>query len=117
MGEVYLTWQDICEAYDGEWVLVVRPPPDERTEVLGGWVIAHSSSSSELDFVWEFLWNIQELVLTEASVARAQELEDYIANWDYLLWRAPFVDGEIVWYENPSPSVVRPAKRWWQLWR
>ena len=66
MGEVYLTWADICAAYSGEWVVIVRPPPAERTEVLGGWVVAHSMSEDDAELAWQLTLHHQEVVLLRA---------------------------------------------------
>ncbi len=118
MGEMYLSWRDTCEAYDSEWVLIVRPPPAERKEVLGGWVIAHSPLRDDVEHAFDMLPQFQELVVAEASRTKADEVEADIANWDYLLWKYSFVWEETELYDKPHPpSVVCSVKRWWQFWR
>lgn len=44
-----LTYAEIEQRYDGEWVLVIDPVSDADLEVLSGTVIAHSPDRDEMD--------------------------------------------------------------------
>ena len=43
-----LTYAEIEQRYDGEWVVVINPVQDEDLEVLSGTVIAHSPDRDEM---------------------------------------------------------------------
>ena len=47
MDEV-MTWAEIEEAFDGEWVLIEDPEMTSSPEILGGKVIFHSRSRAEI---------------------------------------------------------------------
>ena len=43
-----MTWAEIVEAFDGEWVLIEDPDLTSSPEILGGKVIFHSKSRAEI---------------------------------------------------------------------
>ena len=47
MNEV-MTWAEIEEAFDGEWVLIEDPKTTPVHEVIGGRVVFHSPERSEV---------------------------------------------------------------------
>lgn len=44
-----LTYAEMEQHYDGEWVFVADPVQDDNLEVLSGTVIAHSTDRDEMD--------------------------------------------------------------------
>ncbi len=44
-----LTYAEMEQRYDGEWVVVIDPVSDDQLEVLSGTVIAHSPDRDEMD--------------------------------------------------------------------
>lgn len=47
VGEV-LTWEQIRDLYNGEWVLLEDPQAGEDMQVIGGKLLWHSKSRDEL---------------------------------------------------------------------
>ena len=43
-----MTWQEICEQYTGQWVLIEYQTLDEQLNVIEGEVIAHSSDKEAI---------------------------------------------------------------------
>ena len=47
MNEV-MTWEEIEEAFDGEWVLIEDPELTRSLEIVGGKVVFHSAERKEV---------------------------------------------------------------------
>jgi hypothetical protein len=120
MGEVYLSWADICATYSGEFVLIARPNDERRADVLGGWVIAHSPHEHEVMVAMDLAPIELDLALVPADSdpKEARRTADVIFTLEYTTWRANA--GLDQPYEAIPPSTITPArsvKRWWQVWR
>ncbi len=47
VGEI-MTWEQIEDLYEGEWVLLENPQAAENVQVLGGKLLWHSKSREEI---------------------------------------------------------------------
>jgi len=48
MGDTILTWDEIREQYEGQWVLIAYDELDEQLNVVSGKVVASSPNKEEI---------------------------------------------------------------------
>lgn len=44
-----VTWKEIQDRFDGEWVFLENPITDERMEILSGELLCHSKDRADID--------------------------------------------------------------------
>ena len=117
MGEVYLSWNDICSHYPNQWVLIARPSDRRRIDVLGGWVLAHSTEEHEVVLAMDLTPIDYDLALVHTDMELAKTMADTVYTLEYLAWR-PIFEDEIECYDSsPTPPTHSVKRRWWQFWR